>query len=237
MSVNIQQSPPLASCEWSWSVTLQAQVLCQRMGSLRTLHNIGMVPRTAVLCTDISKVIPGISWSYCPSLGRQSYPWALQSPWAPPLPLPPTSSLVPLLVLDISGFSCTFFLMLLSLWVAKSINIAFLFCLSTTTMSCWLTIMYHQCGSRRPTGLQLQLTHDLQSQVSCAFLCYIGLLLGSGTQSQSLEWLWNLPFIKCEGDIDKELQIVPNWCEVTWWVFWMLFYQFSSRLLELLKWW
>lgn len=48
---------------------LQAQVLCQRCGSLRDLHSILSVPRTVLFCIEILDAVPGICWRHSLSLG------------------------------------------------------------------------------------------------------------------------------------------------------------------------
>ena len=55
---------------WAVLCLLHAQVLYQRPGILRVVHRILAVPRTVLLCKDISDVLPGISlltssWGFC----------------------------------------------------------------------------------------------------------------------------------------------------------------------------
>lgn len=48
---------------------LPAWVLEERPGSLRVLHSIVAVPRTALLNTEMSDVVPEFCWSNSPCFG------------------------------------------------------------------------------------------------------------------------------------------------------------------------
>ena len=120
-----------AHSPWAVLCHLQTRVPYQRPGSLRVLRWIVAVASIVLFWTEVSGVIPGICWIHPPSLG-------VTAPISP-ITTGITVAFTPH-ILSSSPFSpwyfmslpCSFFLMLLSLGIATSTNIAFSSYLLTT---------------------------------------------------------------------------------------------------------